>query len=70
MNRNDFQQLVDIRLKEAKVLLDNQCFDGAYYLLYSKRSSFRIFSQGLTQRIAPTQWFVGATGWLPNNPKT
>ena len=33
MNRNDFQQLADIRVKEAKVLLDNQCFDGAYYLL-------------------------------------
>jgi len=33
MNRNDFQQLSDIRVKEAKILLDNQCFDGAYYLL-------------------------------------
>jgi len=33
MNRNDFQQLAEIRVKEAKVLLDNQCFDGAYYLL-------------------------------------
>jgi hypothetical protein len=33
MNRNDFQQLADIRVKEAKILLDNQCFDGAYYLL-------------------------------------
>ncbi len=33
MNRNDFQQLVDIRVKEAKVLINNQCFDGAYYLL-------------------------------------
>lgn len=33
MNRNDFQQLVDIRVKEAKILLDNQCFDGVYYLL-------------------------------------
>ena len=33
MNRNDFQKLADIRVKEAKVLLDNQCFDGAYYML-------------------------------------
>ncbi len=33
MNRNHFQQLADIRVKEAKVFLDNQCFDGAYYLL-------------------------------------
>ena len=33
MNRNDFQQLAEIRVKEAKILIDNQCFDGAYYLL-------------------------------------
>ncbi len=33
MNRNDFQTLVKIRVIEAKVLLDNQCFDGAYYLV-------------------------------------
>ena len=33
MNRNDFQRLAEIRVKEAKILLDNQCFEGAYYLL-------------------------------------
>ncbi len=33
MNRNDLQKLAKLRVKEAKVLLDNGCFEGAYYLL-------------------------------------
>ncbi|MGH9928932.1 MAG: DNA-binding protein [Pyrinomonadaceae bacterium] len=33
MNRTDFQQLAELRLKEAEVLLNQGCFDGAYYLL-------------------------------------
>ncbi|MEP6819489.1 MAG: HEPN domain-containing protein [bacterium] len=33
MNRSDFQQLAELRLKEAEVLLSQGCFDGAYYLL-------------------------------------
>ena len=33
MNRGDLQNLSRIREKEAKVLLDNGCFAGAYYLL-------------------------------------
>jgi HEPN domain-containing protein len=32
MNRTDFKKLVKLRLKEAKVLLDNKCYEGAYYL--------------------------------------
>ena len=32
MNRADLQQLSDIRLAEAKVLLDNGSYPGAYYL--------------------------------------
>lgn len=32
MNRSDFQKLTRIRMKEAKVLLNNACFEGAYYL--------------------------------------
>lgn len=32
MNRGDFQELTTIRLRDAKVLLDNECYDGAYYL--------------------------------------
>jgi hypothetical protein len=33
MNRNDLQKLAKIRVKDAKVLLDNGRFEGAYYLL-------------------------------------
>jgi HEPN domain-containing protein len=32
MIRRDFQQLAIIRLKEAKVLLDNKCYHGSFYL--------------------------------------
>ncbi|MBI1831825.1 MAG: HEPN domain-containing protein [Planctomycetes bacterium] len=32
MNRSDFQQLADVRIDEAAVLLAAQKWDGAYYL--------------------------------------
>ena len=32
MNRADFHKLTDIRMKEAKILLDRKCYEGAYYL--------------------------------------
>ena len=32
MKRRDFQELAVLRLKEAKILLRNQCWEGAYYL--------------------------------------
>jgi HEPN domain-containing protein len=32
MNRSDFQALAEIRLKEAKALLDGALCEGAYYL--------------------------------------
>jgi HEPN domain-containing protein len=32
MNKQDFEFLSDLRIQEAKVLLDNGCFPGAYYL--------------------------------------
>jgi HEPN domain-containing protein len=32
MNRSELQQLADLRIREAKVLLDNNCYQGAYYL--------------------------------------
>lgn len=32
MNRSDLQRLADLRIREAKVLLDNNCYDGAFYL--------------------------------------
>lgn len=33
MNRYDLQKLSRLRVREAKVLLENKCYDGAYYLL-------------------------------------
>ena len=33
MNRSDFQALANIRIKEAQVLLQNKCYEGAYYLV-------------------------------------
>jgi HEPN domain-containing protein len=32
VNRDDFKELAQIRLREAKTLIDNGHFDGAYYL--------------------------------------
>ena len=32
MNRREFQAMAEIRLREAKLLLDNGMYDGAYYL--------------------------------------
>jgi HEPN domain-containing protein len=32
MNRSDLQRLSRIRIKEAKLLLDGRCYNGAYYL--------------------------------------
>jgi hypothetical protein len=33
MNKSDLETLVDVRVKEAKLLPDNKCYEGAYYLL-------------------------------------
>ncbi len=32
MKRKDFQELAAIRMKEASILLEARCWDGAYYL--------------------------------------
>jgi len=32
MNRADLQKLAELRIKEAIVLLNNDCYEGAYYL--------------------------------------
>jgi HEPN domain-containing protein len=32
MNRSDFQKIAALRIKEARVLLDSKCYEGAYYL--------------------------------------
>jgi len=33
MNKIDFQQLTEIRVKKATCLIENGYYDGAYYLL-------------------------------------
>ena len=33
MNKRDLEALVGIRVKEAQLLFDNKCYEGAYYLL-------------------------------------
>jgi hypothetical protein len=43
MNRADFQQLAELRLREAEVLLGQGFFDGAYYLLgYVVEYAFKV----------------------------
>jgi HEPN domain-containing protein len=32
MKRRDLQALAKLRLREARILLDNRCYEGAYYL--------------------------------------
>ena len=32
MNRTDFQKLANLRIKEAKILLENRYYAGSYYL--------------------------------------
>lgn len=42
MNRSDFQYLTKVRVREAKVLLDNRHYEGAYYLLgYAVECAFK-----------------------------
>lgn len=42
MNRSDLQKLAKLRVKEAKVLLDNKRYEGAYYLLgYAVECAFK-----------------------------
>lgn len=42
MNRSDFQELADLRVKEAEVLLNQKLLDGAYYLLgYAVECAFK-----------------------------
>lgn len=42
MNRTDLQRLTRIRLREARVLLNNRHYEGAYYLLgYAVECAFK-----------------------------
>ena len=33
MNRSDFQKLTELRITEARVLLESKCYEGTYYLI-------------------------------------
>lgn len=51
MNRADLQKLTRLRVREAKVLLDNQCYEGAYYLLgYAVECAFKACIAKQTKR--------------------
>ena len=42
MNKSDLEKLVDIRISEAKALLDSEKYQGAYYLAgYSLECAFK-----------------------------
>ena len=59
--RQTFEQLVDIRLQEAKVLLDQKHWDGAYYLVgYSVEFALkvRIVSRMIKSDSCPSLKFV------------
>ena len=51
MNRNDFKALAQIRLKEARVLLEDGCYEGAYYLCgYAVECALKARIAKLTKR--------------------
>jgi len=51
MNRTELQQLTKIRVREAKVLLDNRCYAGAYYLLgYALECAFKSYIAKQTRK--------------------
>jgi HEPN domain-containing protein len=61
MNRADLQKLTRIRLREAKVLFDNHCYEGAYYLLgYAVECALKAYIAKQTKRydFPPDRKFV------------
>ena len=51
MNRSSFQELAELRVKEAEVLLNQKFFDGAYYLLgYAVECAFKACIAKKTQQ--------------------
>ena len=60
MNRTDLQQLARLRLREARVLLDNRHYEGAYYLLgYAIECAFKACIARQTRRFDfPDRKFV------------
>jgi HEPN domain-containing protein len=60
MNRAELQHLTRIRLREARTLLDNQRYEGAYYLLgYAVECAFKACIARKTRRFDfPDRKFV------------
>ncbi len=51
MNRGDFKKLTNLRVHEAKILLENECYEGAYYLLgYAVECAFKACIAKQTRR--------------------
>ena len=51
MRRADFRQLAQLRIREAKILLDNACYEGAYYLAgYAVECALKACISKLTQK--------------------
>lgn len=51
MNRSDLQKLTKLRVREAQVLLNSQCYEGAYYLLgYAIECAFKACIAKQTKR--------------------
>lgn len=60
-SRSDFEKLVDLRMKEAKLLLDQKDYDGAYYLAgYAVEAALkvRIISQLMKSDSFPERKFA------------
>ena len=60
MNRTEFQTLTEIRVQEAKKLLEGNCFHGAYYLLgYAVEFAFKSCVAKQTRRYDfPDKYFA------------
>lgn len=60
MNRSEFQTLAELRVQEAKKLLEGNCFEGAYYLLgYAVEFAFKSCIAKQTRRYDfPDKYFA------------
>ncbi len=61
-SRADFEQLMDLRMREAKLLLDSKNWDGSYYLAgYAVEFALkvRIISRLMQSDSCPDKDFVG-----------
>ncbi len=61
-SRADFEQLMDLRMREAKLLLDHQNWDGSYYIVgYAVEFALKvcIISRLMKRNSCPDKTFVG-----------